>query len=161
MKGLVLVFSILLLVGCRSSKHSFEHNSDEAFAQQENNTLDIFKELIANIVQDVSESYSGTFNFQIYDTSLPVNSDTGKHPLKAEGEAKKEMNKQSGTTVNIKDSTNVHLKEESALEASKRENTAEVKEKEESTQIKQATKFIRVLMLFIIVVAIVVWYFKK
>ena len=99
-------------------------------------------------------------NWQLYDTTKPINPDTGKHPLLAEGNT--EESKEIKQDTNIATADSIMLKVDSSLfsllqESDKKEQE---KQKNETTLPKQISSLVWA-MVALAVMAIIGWLIYK
>ena len=99
-------------------------------------------------------------DFRIYDTRKPPDSLTGKPPLLADGHVEGDFNKNEKKETVVNDSTEVKADKEATSTKHEETKTEGVKDKKESTLLKQIG-FACVCVTVLIVVMLIVKHWRK
>ena len=135
--ALVVMGIVMSLYSCGSHKSTV---MKETFVQREDSTKQSI-DFGFTAIQDISNFFHSTtnrrINWKLYDTSKPVNPDTGKYPLLAEGNTEENNNIEQETNVASVDSFS--LQSDSASFSRIQENDKQniIKQKDETTVPKQ------------------------
>lgn len=145
----VIGFLALIVMGVLMSLYSC--GSYKSTMKQETSTLKVdsirqIRDFGFTSMQDISSFLHSTtnrkMNWQLYDTTKPINPDTGKHPLLAEGNTEENNEIRENTNMSAADS--VMLKSDSSSSSWSQENDKreEASQKDETTIPKQFSDLI-------------------
>ena len=161
--ALVVMGIVMSLYSCGSHKSTV---MKETFVQREDSTKQSI-DFGFTAIQDISNFFHSTtnrrINWKLYDTSKPVNPDTGKYPLLAEGNTEENNNIEQETNVASVDSFS--LQSDSASFSRIQENDKQniIKQKDETTVPKQISGAIwaSYILLLLMIVAWIIYKLKK
>lgn len=154
----VIAFLALIVMGVLMSLYSC--GSYKSTMKQETSTLKVdsirqIRDFGFTSMQDISSFLHSTtnrkMNWQLYDTTKPINPDTSKHPLLAEGNT--EENNEIKQDTNITAADSVMLKSDSSSSSQSQENVRQEqeKQKDETTLPKQISNMIWALITLVVI----------
>ena len=154
--SLVVMFTIMSIAGCGSSKSNLRQESsvEENLNYTCNDGASASKEVTKTETEESTEETEEITT--VYDTSKPIDPVTGKPPIKSE--TRKNILKEVGKKVAAKESTqtNVYTNKQSYAKKKKCIVEEEHKQKEEPTVLKQIGGVVWALFAFIVII-IVAW----
>lgn len=166
----IIGFIALVVMGIVMSLYSC--GSHKSTMKQETSTLKVdsirqIRDFGFTSMQDISSFLHSTtnrkMNWQLYDTTKPINPDTGKYPLLAEGNIEENNNIEQETNVASVDSFS--LQSDSASFSRIQENDKQniIKQKDETTVPKQISGAIwaSCILLLLMIVAWIIYKLKK
>ena len=93
-------------------------------------------------------------NWQLYDTTKPINPDTGKYPLLAEGNTEENNQIDQSTNISLSDSTALKSDSSSSSWSQENDRQEQEKQKDETTVPKQISGVIWAsCILFLLMIA--------
>lgn len=135
--ALVVMGIVMSLYSCGSHKSAV---MKETFVQREDSTKQSI-DFGFTAIQDISNFFHSTtnrrINWKLYDTSKPVNPDTGKYPLLAEGNTEENNNIEQETNVASVDSFSSQSDSASFSRIQENDKQNIIKQKDETTVPKQ------------------------
>lgn len=158
--ALIVIGVLMSLYSCGSYKSTMKQET----STQKVDSIRQIRNFGFTSMQDISSFLHSTtnrkMNWQLYDTTKPINPDTGKHPLLAEGNT--EESKEIKQDTNIATADSIMLKVDSSLfsllqESDKKEQE---KQKNETTLPKQISSLVWA-MVALAVMAIIGWLIYK
>ena len=159
--ALVVMGIVMSLYSCGSHKST---TSQETSIQRKDST-GMAVDFGFTSKQDISNFLHSTMNrkinWKLYDTSKPVNPDTGKYPLLAEGNTEENNEIDQSTNISLSDST--ALKSDSSSSSWSQENDRQEQEKQndETTVPKQISGAIWALATLLLLMIIAWIIYKK
>ena len=158
--ALVMMGIVMSLYSCGSHKSAV---MKETFVQREDSTKQSI-DFGFTAIQDISNFFHSTTNRKInYDTSKPIDSKTGKHPLLAEGDT--EENNKIEQETNVVSVDSFSLQSDSASFSRSQENDKQniIKQKDETTVPKQISGVIwtSCILLLLMIAAWIIYKTRK
>lgn len=161
--ALLVMGIVMSLYSCGSHKST---TSQETSIQRKDSTgraVDfgfISKQDISNFLHS---TMNRKINWKLYDTSKPVNPDTGKYPLLAEGDAEENNNIEQETNVASVDSFSSQSDSASFSRIQENDKQNIIKQKDETTVPKQISGAIwaSCILLLLMIVAWIIYKLKK
>ena len=129
---------LFLLFGSCGSSHKAV-KSDTKIIQKDSTreTVNIVHRSTTSLSELIATNGNYVINFRIYDTRKPPDSLTGKPPLLADGHVEGDFSKNKKKETATKDSTEVKADKETTSDIHEKTKTEGVKDKKESTLLKQ------------------------
>ena len=151
---------LFLLLSCGSSHKSVK--SDTKIIQKESTreSVNIVYGSSISLSELITTNGNYVINFRIYDTRKPPDSLTGKPPLLADGHVEGDFSKNRKKETVVNNSTEVKADKETTSTKHEETKTEGVKEKKESTLLKQIG-FACVCVTVLIVVILIVKHWRK
>lgn len=149
--GLAIMSAMMSLYSCGSHKFAMK----QEISTQKVDSIRQIRDFGFTSMQDISSFLHSTtsrkMNWRLYDTTKPINPDTGKHPLLAEGNTEENNKIKQDTNVSAADS--VMLKSDSSLSSQSQENVRQEqeKQKDETTLPKQISNMIWALITLVVI----------
>lgn len=135
--ALVVMGIVMSLYSCGSHKSTV---MKETFVQREDSTKQSI-DFGFTAIQDISNFFHSTtnrrINWRFYDTSKPIDSKTGKHPLLAEGDTEENNKIEQETNVISADSFSLQSDSLSSSWSQENDRQEQEKQKDETTVPKQ------------------------
>jgi hypothetical protein len=164
----IIGFIALLVMGIVMSLYSCgSHKSavmKETFVQREDSTKQSI-DFGFTAIQDISNFFHSTTNRRIYwrfyDTSKPIDSETGKHPLLAEGDTEENNKIEQETNVISADSFSLQSDSLSSSWSQENDRQEQEKQKDETTVPKQISGAIWALATLLLLMIIAWIIYKK
>lgn len=127
----------LLFGSCGSSYKSV--NSDTEIIQKDSTreSVNIIHGSSTSLSELITTNSNYVIDFRIYDTRKPPDSLTGKPPLLADGHVEGDFSKNKRKETATKDSTEVKVDKETTSDIHEKTKTEGVKDKKESTLLRQ------------------------
>lgn len=150
----------LLFGSCGSSYKSV--NSDTEIIQKDSTreSVNIIHGSSTSLSELITTNSNYVIDFRIYDTRKPPDSLTGKPPLLADGHVEGDFSKNRKKETATNDSTEVKADKETTSDIHEKTKTEGVKEKKESTLLKQIG-FACVCVTVLIVVMLIVKHWRN
>lgn len=159
--ALLVMGIVMSLYSCGSHKSS---TVQETSIQRKDSTGKAF-DLGFTSMQDISNFLHSTMNrkinWKLYDTSKPVNPDTGKYPLLAEGNTEENNQIDQNTNISLSDSTALKLDSSSSSWSQENDKQEQEKQKDETTVPKQISNAIWALATLLLLMIIAWIIYKK
>lgn len=140
---LILALVVIIAIGCTTTKHLLRSNEistiDSSTVAYQSDSIAISKnEKTSEAHSNIDASEDLEFEIKIYDTDKPIDSTTGKPPLKQEINAKKKKQ------TNAQSNQSAKTIQSDSVAASKTETTKQKKDIQQkgTEDIEQKTKFI-------------------
>lgn len=152
----VMLFIMIALSGCGSSKSSLRHESsvEENLNRTRKDSSSVSNEVTKTESEESTEEVEEVKTE--YDTSKPIDPVTGKPPIKSE--TKKNTKKEIGKKADIKKKTQAKAAADVQISAKKKEDVVKVedRQKNETTVPKQIEGLVWAIVV-LIVVAVAAW----
>ena len=152
---------LFLLFGSCGSSHKAV-KSDTKIIQKDSTreSVNIVHGSSTSLSELITTNGNYVIDFRIYDTRKPPDSLTGKPPLLADGHVEGDFNKNEKKETVVNDSTEVKADKEATSTKHEETKTEGVKDKKESTLLKQIG-FACVCVTVLIVVMLIVKHWRK
>ena len=158
---MLIAIALLLLFGSCGSSHK-SVKSDTKIIQKDSTreSVNIIHGSATSLRELITTNGNYVIDFRIYDTRKPPDSLTGKPPLLADGHVEGDFSKNKRKETATKDSTEVKADKEATSTKHEETKTEGVKDKKESTLLKQIG-FVCVCVTVLIVVILIVKHWRK
>lgn len=150
----------LLFGSCGSSHKAVKSDVEVISKDSASESVNIVHGSSTSLSELITTNSNYVIDFCIYDTRKPPDSLTGKPPLLADGHVEGDFNKNREKETAIKDSTKVKADKETTSGIHEETKTEGVKEKKESTLLKQIG-FACVCVTVLIVVMLIVKHWRN
>ena len=150
----------LLFGSCGSSYKSVNSDTEVIRKDSANESVNIVHGSTTSLRELISTNGSYVIDFRVYDTRKSPDSLTGKPPLLADGHVEGDFNKNREKETAIKDSTKVKANKETTSDIHEEKRSETIKEKKESTLLKQIG-FACVCVTVLIVVMLIVKHWRN
>ena len=151
---------LFLLFACGSSHKAIKSNTEVISKDSASESINIVHGSSTSLSELITTNSNYVIDFRIYDTRKPPDSLTGKPPLLADGHVEGDFSKNKRKETAIKDSTEVKADKETTSTKHEETKTEGVKEKKESTLLKQIG-FACVCVTVLIVVMLIVKHWRN
>ena len=151
---------LFLLFACGSSHKAVKSDTEVIRKDSASETVNIVHRSTTSLSELITTSGNYVIDFRIYDTRKPPDSVTGKPPLLADGHVEGDFSKNKRKETATKDSTEVKVDKEATSTKHEETKTEGVKEKKESTLLKQIG-FACVCVTVLIVVMLIVKHWRN
>ena len=150
----------LLFGSCGSSYKSV--NSDTEIMQKDSTreSVNIIHGSSTSLSELITTNSNYVIDFRIYDTRKPPDSLTGKPPLLADGHVEGDFNKEEDKQTVVADTTSVKADKRTTSNKHEKTKTEKIKDKKESTLLKQIG-FACVCVTVLIVVMLIVKHWRN
>ena len=128
---------LFLLLSCGSSHKTVKSDAEVIRKDSTSESVDIVHGASTSLSELITTNSNYVIDFCIYDTRKPPDSLTGKPPLLADGHVEGDFSKNKRKETATKDSTEVKADKEATSTKHEETKTEGVKEKKESTLLKQ------------------------
>lgn len=128
---------LFLLFACGSSHKTLKFDTDVISKDSASETVNIVHRSTTSLSELITTNGSYVIDFRIYDTRKPSDSLTGKPPLLADGHVEGDFNKEEDKQTVVADTTSVKADKRTTSNIHEKTKTEGVKEKKESTLLKQ------------------------
>ena len=128
---------LFLLFACGSSHKAVKSDTEVIRKDSASETVNIVHGTTASLSELITTNGSYVIDFRVYDTREPPDSLTGKPPLLADGHVEGDFSKNKRKETATKDSTEVKVDKEATSTKHEETKTEGVKDKKESTLLKQ------------------------
>ena len=158
---MLIAIALLLLFGSCGSSHK-SVKSDTKIIQKDSTreSVNIIHGSATSLRELITTNGNYVIDFCIYDTRKPPDSLTGKPPLLADGHVEGDFSKNKRKETATKDSTEVKADKEATSTKHEETKTEGVKDKKESTLLKQIG-FACVCVTVLIVVMLIVKHWRN
>ena len=146
---------LFLLFACGSSHKAVKSDTEVIRKDSASETVNIVHRSTTSLSELITTSGNYVIDFRIYDTRKPPDSLTGKPPLLADGHVEGDFNKKEDKQTVVADTTNVKTDKKTTSDVHEKTKTEGVKEKKESTLLKQIG-FVCACVTVLIVVMLIV-----
>ncbi len=151
---------LFLLFACGSSHKAIKSDVEVISKDSASESVNIVHGSSTSLSELITTNSNYVIDFCIYDTRKPPDSLTGKPPLLADGHVEGDFSKNRKKETATKDSTEVKADKEATSTKHEETKTEEVKEKKESTLLKQIG-FACVCVTVLIVVMLIVKHWRN
>ena len=151
---------LFLLFACGSSHKAVKSDTKIIQKDSTRESVNIVYGSSTSLSELITTNGSYVIDFCIYDTRKPPDSPTGKPPLLADGHVEGDFSKNKRKETTIKDSTEVKADKETTSTKHEETKTEGVKDKKESTLLKQIG-FACVCVTVLIVVMLIVKHWRN
>ena len=151
---------LFLLFACGSSHKAVKSDTKIIQKDSTRESVNIVHGSTTSLSELITTNGSYVIDFRIYDTRKPLDSLTGKPPLLADGHVEGDFSKNKRKETATKDSTEVKVDKEATSTKHEETKTEGVKDKKESTLLKQIG-FACVCVTVLIVVMLIVKHWRK
>lgn len=151
---------LFLLFACGSSHKAVKSDAEVIRKDSASESVNIVHESTTSLSELITTNSNYVIDFCIYDTRKPPDSLTGKPPLLADGHVEGDFNKKEDRQTVAADTTNVKTDKKTTSTKHEENKTEEVKEKKESTLLKQIG-FACVCVTVLIVVMLIVKHWRN
>ncbi|MFR7465619.1 MAG: hypothetical protein ACLUVG_13430 [Phocaeicola vulgatus] len=151
----------LLFGSCGSSYKSVNSDTEVIRKDSANESVNIVHGSTTSLRELITTNGSYVIDFRIYDTRKSPDSLTGKPPLLADGHVEGDFSKNKRKETAIKDSTEVKADKETTSTKHEETKTEGVKDKKESTLLKQIGFACVCVTVLIVVMLIVQKYWRN
>ena len=151
---------LFLLFACGSSHKAVKSDTKIIQKDSTRESVNIVYGSSTSLSELITTNGSYVIDFCIYDTRKPPDSPTGKPPLLADGHVEGDFSKNKRKETAIKDSTEVKADKETTSTKHEETKTEGVKDKKESTLLKQIG-FACVCVTVLIVVMLIVKHWRN
>ena len=127
----------LLFGSCGSSHKSVKSDTKIIQKDSTRESVNIVHGSTASLSELITTNGNYVIDFRIYDTRKPSDSLTGKPPLLADGHVEGDFSKNKRKETATKDSTEVKVDKETTSDIHEKTKTEGVKDKKESTLLRQ------------------------
>lgn len=159
--ALVVMGIVMSLYSCGSHKSTV---MKETFVQREDSTKQSI-DFGFTAIQDISNFFHSTtnrrINWKLYDTTKPINPDTGKYPLLAEGNTEEDNQIDQNTNIALLNSTALKSDSSSSSWSQENDRQTQEKQKDETTVPKQISGAIWALATLLLLMIIAWIIYKK
>ena len=151
---------LFLLFACGSSHKAIKSNTEVISKDSASESINIVHGSSTSLSELITTNSNYVIDFRIYDTRKPPDSLTGKPPLLADGHVEGDFSKNRKKETATKDCTEVKADKETTSDIHEKTKTEGVKEKKESTLLKQIG-FACVCVTVLIVVMLIVKHWRN
>ena len=151
---------LFLLFACGSSHKAVKSDTEVIRKDSASETVNIVHGSTTSLSELITTSGNYVIDFRIYDTRKPPDSLTGKPPLLADGHVEGDFNKKEDKQTVVADTTNVKTDKKTTSDVHEKTKTEGVKEKKESTLLKQIG-FVCACVTVLIVVMLIVKHWRN
>ena len=150
----------LLFGSCGSSHKAVKSDVEVISKDSASESVNIVHGSATSLRELITTNGSYVIDFRIYDTRKPPDSLTGKPPLLADGHVEGDFSKNKRKETAIKDSTEVKADKETTSNTREENRSETIKEKKESTLLKQIG-FVCVCVTVLLVVMLIVKHWRN
>ena len=151
---------LFLLFACGSSHKAVKSDTKIIQKDSTRESVNIVHGSTTSLSELITTNGNYVIDFRIYDTRKPPDSLTGKPPLLADGHVEGDFNKNEKKETVVNDSTEVKADKEATSTKHEETKTEGVKDKKESTLLKQIG-FACVCVTVLIVVMLIVKHWRN
>ena len=151
---------LFLLFACGSSHKAVKSDTEVIRKDSASKSVNIVHGSTTSLSELITTNGSYVIDFRIYDTRKPPDSLTGKPPLLADGHVEGDFSKNRKKETATEDSTEVKADKETTSTKHEETKTEGIKEKKESTLLKQIG-FACVCVTVLIVVILIVKHWRN
>ena len=150
----------LLFGSCGSSHKSVKSDTKIIQKDSTRESVNIVHGSTASLSELITANGNYVIDFRIYDTRKPPDSLTGKSPLLADGHVEGDFNKKEDRQTVVADTTSVKADKRTISNTREEKRSETIKEKKESTLLKQIG-FACVCVTVLIVVMLIVKHWRN
>lgn len=151
---------LFLLFACGSSHKAVKSDVEVISKDSASESVNIVHESTTSLSELITTNSNYVIDFCIYDTRKPPDSLTGKPPLLADGHVEGDFNKKEDKQTVVADTTNVKTDKRTTSNTREEKQSETIKEKKESTLLKQIG-FACVCVTVLIVVMLIVKHWRN
>ena len=150
----------LLFGSCGSSHKAVKSDTEVIRKDSASETVNIVHGSSISLSELITTNGNYVIDFRIYDTRKPPDSLTGKSPLLADGHVEGDFNKKEDRQTVVADTTSVKADKRTISNTREEKRSETIKEKKESTLLKQIG-FACVCVTVLIVVMLIVKHWRN
>ena len=150
----------LLFGSCGSSHKAIKSNTEVISKDSASESINIVHGSSTSLSELITTNSNYVIDFRIYDTRKPPDSLTGKPPLLADGHVEGDFNKKEDKQTVVTDTTSVKADKRTTSDIHEEKRSETIKEKKESTLLKQIG-FACVCVTVLIVVMLIVKHWRN
>ena len=151
---------LFLLFACGSSHKAIKSDTEVISKDSASESINIVHGSSTSLSELITTNSNSVIDFRIYDTRKPPDSLTGKPPLLADGHVEGDFSKNKKKETATKDCTEVKVDKEATSNTREENRSETIKDKKESTLLKQIG-FACVCVTVLIVVMLIVKHWRK
>ncbi|WP_195258554.1 hypothetical protein [Phocaeicola vulgatus] len=151
---------LFLLFACGSSHKAIKSDTEVISKDSASESINIVHGSSTSLSELITTNSNYVIDFRIYDTRKPPDSLTGKPPLLADGHVEGDFSKNKKKETATKDCTEVKVDKEATSNTREENRSETIKDKKESTLLKQIG-FACVCVTVLIVVMLIVKHWRK
>ena len=151
---------LFLLFACGSSHKAIKSNTEVISKDSASESINIVHGSSTSLSELITTNSNYVIDFRIYDTRKPPDSLTGKSPLLADGHVEGDFNKKEDRQTVVADTTSVKADKRTISNTREEKRSETIKEKKESTLLKQIG-FACVCVTVLIVVMLIVKHWRN
>ena len=151
---------LFLLLSCGSSHKTVKSDAEVIRKDSTSESVDIVHGASTSLSELITANGNYVIDFRIYDTRKPPDSLTGKSPLLADGHVEGDFNKKEDRQTVVADTTSVKADKRTISNTREEKRSETIKEKKESTLLKQIG-FACVCVTVLIVVILIVKHWRN
>ena len=156
----VAVVLLLLFGSCGSSHKAVKSDTEVIRKDSTSETVNIVHGSSISLSELITTNGNYVIDFRIYDTRKPPDSLTGKSPLLADGHVEGDFNKKEDRQTVVADTTSVKADKRTISNIREEKRSETIKEKKESTLLKQIG-FACVCVTVLLVVMLIVKHWRN
>ena len=151
---------LFLLFACGSSHKAVKSDTEVIRKDSTSETVNIVHGSSISLSELITTNGNYVIDFRIYDTRKPSDSLTGKPPLLADGHVEGDFNKNEKKETVVNDSTEIKADKDITSDIHEEKRSESIKDKKESTLLKQIG-FACVCVTVLIVVMLIVKHWRN
>ena len=151
---------LFLLFACGSSHKAVKSDVEVISKDSASESVNIVHESTTSLSELITTNSNYVIDFCIYDTRKPPDSLTGKPPLLADGHVEGDFNKKEDKQTVVADTTSVKADKRTTSNTREEKQSETIKEKKESTLLKQIG-FVCVCVTVLLVVVLIVKHWRN
>ena len=151
---------LFLLFACGSSHKAIKSDTEVISKDSASESINIVHGSSTSLSELITTNSNYVIDFRIYDTRKPPDSLTGKPPLLADGHVEGDFSKNKKKETATKDCTEVKVDKEATSNTREENRSETIKDKKESTLLKQIG-FACVCVTVLIFVMLIVKHWRK
>ena len=151
---------LFLLFACGSSHKAVKSDTKIIQKDSTRESVNIVYGSSTSLSELITTNGSYVIDFRVYDTRKPPDSLTGKPPLLADGHVEGDFNKKEDKQTVVADTTSVKADKRTISNTREEKQSETIKEKKESTLLKQIG-FVCVCVTVLLVVVLIVKHWRN
>ncbi len=151
---------LFLLFACGSSHKAVKSDTKIIQKDSTRESVNIVYGSSTSLSELITTNGSYVIDFRVYDTRKPPDSLTGKPPLLADGHVEGDFNKKEDKQTVVADTTSVKADKRTTSNTREEKQSETIKEKKESTLLKQIG-FVCVCVTVLLVVVLIVKHWRN
>ena len=132
---------LFLLFACGSSHKAVKSDIEVIRKDSAGESVNVIHSSITSLRELIATEGNYVIDFRIYDTRKPPDSLTGKSPLLADGHVEGDFNKKEDRQTVVADTTSVKADKRTISNTREEKRSETIKEKKESTLLKQIGQY--------------------